>query len=119
MSPPDFARNIAPPSNLSNIPDPETQRGLGDMTAPAASGRVLHINLRFFKYGTSDQSHAAAVTLSMTLIVVLVLIACLGFYSPNSPTFDKIMTLVGNAMILVIGVAIGQKASGAQPDDKD
>jgi peptidoglycan/LPS O-acetylase OafA/YrhL len=117
MSPPDFApRTIPSPGSLSNVPDPATQKGL-DLTGAEASGRVLHLNLGFFKYGTSDKSHAAAVSLSLLLVVVLLAISVCGMFSPNAGSFDKAIGLVGNAMMLVIGVAIGQKTSASKKEE--
>ena len=83
MSPPDFAKPPIPSlGKLSEIPDQETNKGL-DLTGPEAKNRVMLINIGFFKYGTNDKSHAAAVCLSIVLLIVIVIVSVIGMFSPS------------------------------------
>ena len=69
---------IQPPSNLSPKPDRATRRGMSDFTGKDARNRVLYINAGFFKYGTNDKAHAAAIVLSMTLLLAIILLVFFG-----------------------------------------
>jgi hypothetical protein len=82
--------------------------GLPDHTGSSiAGGRVLHVNLFVFKYGTDDKAHAAAMVLS---ILFLIFIAVLSF-APSSPEHDKLLSWLESALLLTVGVAIGQGIS--------
>jgi len=45
---------------------------MNDYTGSEAENRVLHINLWFFKYGTNDKTHAAAMVLSLLLFITII-----------------------------------------------
>lgn len=74
-----------------------------------AAGRVLVINLGFFKYGTSDRFQGAAILMSVILLglVATLLIASILADIPDN-RFDKIFSWLGSAFLLVVGVAIGR-----------
>ncbi len=96
---------IPPPSHVSPVPDDATKAGLKDYTSPTAANRILHINLGFFKYGTSDQAHAAAMVLSLLL---LIFIAAILIFAPSGGVADKILSWLESAFLLTVGVAIGK-----------
>lgn len=96
-----------PEGNLSRVPD-EATRQAADYTASTASERVLYINLWFFKYGTHDRSHGAAVLFSLILLAIFVGVIFVGSSASNAAWFDKVFDWVAGAILFVIGVAIGQ-----------
>ncbi len=75
--------------------------------------RVLVINLRFFKYGTSDRFQGAAILLALTLLLLIASIFVLSalLEIPDN-RFDKTFGWLGSAFLLVMGVAIGRGTSG-------
>lgn len=77
-----------------------------------APGRVLAINLPFFKYGTSDRFQGAAILLSIILLGVIALFL-IGSIFADIPDgrFDKIFSWLGGAFLLVMGVAIGRAST--------
>lgn len=98
---------IPPPENASPVPDKFTKKA--DYTGPSAEGRILQINLGIFKYGTNDQTHAAAMVLS--LLMLLAIIGIFAFAPPGDKT-DRILGLLETAFLLTVGVAIGKSRSG-------
>jgi hypothetical protein len=115
MSPPDYIRPTKMPSlgNLPEAPDSETALGLD---RPAAQ-RVLYLNFGFFKYGTDDKAHAAAILLSIGLLAALFIISLTAIFSPNAPMFERAINIFGNAFLFVAGVAIGQRFTDKTKDD--
>jgi len=102
---------IPPPENAFPLPDKDTKLGLPDHTgSSSAGGRVLHVNLFIVKYGTDDKAHAAAISLS---VLLLIFIAVLSF-APASPEHDKLISWLESAVLITIGVAIGQGMSGSK-----
>ena len=99
---------IPEPKNVSPVPDRDTKKGMSDYTGPSADERVLHINVGFFKYGTNDKAHAAAMVLSLLLFAS---IAVLLIFGMQHEWADKVFTWLGSAFLFVTGVAIG-KGSG-------
>jgi hypothetical protein len=105
---------IPPPSgDLSERPDQYTSR---DWTGPAADNRVLHINLPFLKYGTSDKAHAAAIVLSLVLLAVIIFLSFIGIFSHETSWLDKIFTWLGSTFVFVAGVAVGRSTSSPSED---
>ena len=107
---PPLQPSIPPPSGaLSPTPDPETRKGLRDYTSSeGADERVLHINFGFFRYGTNDKAHAAAIVLSMALLLVIVLLMAAGLFSTEAAWKDKLFGWLGTAFTFVSGVAVGK-----------
>lgn len=99
---------IPPLGNVPTAPDAETRKGLNDFTGDGAPNRVLHINFGFFKYGTDDKGHAAALVLSMLL---LGLTGIAGLIAPDDEWTKTLLQMLGSAFTLVAGVAIGQGIS--------
>jgi hypothetical protein len=93
---------------VSPVPDDATKAGLKDYTSPSAANRVLHLNFGVFKYGTSDQTHAAAMVLSLLL---LLFIAAILIFAPAGEQADKILSWLESAFLLTVGVAIGKSGS--------
>jgi len=103
--PPDLIKN--PDGNLSPSPDPETQK-FPDWTAPEAGNRILHINFRFFRYGTDDKTHAASIILSVAVLIFCVVIAIVGIFANGASWVQTVLSWAGNAFLLVAGTAIGR-----------
>lgn len=107
---------ILPPLNVAPQPDKATQIGLQDFTGNSADKRVLHINLGFIKYGTNDKSHAAAIVLSIVLLLTIIGVIFIGVASPDLAWKEKIFNWLGGAFLFVSGVALGGKSN--QDSDK-
>lgn len=65
-------QKIQPPINVPTESDNDTKKGLNDYTGFSADERVLYINLGFFKYGTDDKKHAAAIVFAFILLTIIV-----------------------------------------------
>lgn len=96
-----------PLSYVANKDQPADYTGGGN-----APERVLFINFWFFKYGTNDKAHGAAVILSLLLLFVITLVY---FFSPTDNS-EKILPWLGNAFLFVAGVAVGK--SGGSDENK-
>lgn len=105
-----------PSGNLPTAPDQFTKLAT-DYTAETADNRILHINLCFFRYGTSDQAHAGAILLSLVILIVMVLLVPVGAFSSNITWIDRVFGWLGSAFLVVAGVAIG-RGSVKQPKGK-
>ena len=103
---------IPEPGNTSPVPDKATKRGLPDFTGPDAPDRILHINLGFFKYGTNDKVHAAAVVFSLLLFTAIVGVLIFGLAATNAGWAEKAFNWLGSAFLFVAGVALGKGSSG-------
>ena len=108
---------IPPLGNLPKEPDAATRKGLKDFTGDDAPNRVLHINFGFFKYGTDDKGHAAALILSMLLLAMIGLTGIAGLIAPNDEWTKTLLQMLGSAFTLVAGVAIGQGISKKGEED--
>lgn len=106
---------ILPPENVSPVPDRATKKGMSDFTGPSADNRVLHINVGFFKYGTNDKAHAAAMVLSLLLFAS---IGALLIFGMSYPWADKVFTWLGSAFLFVTGVAIGKGSAPDKPKEE-
>lgn len=104
---------IPPPNNTSTVPDNATKKGLNDYTGGEADNRVLHINLGFFKYGTSDKTHAAALVLSLLLFLTIVGVIIFG---DGHDWAKEVFRWLGGAFLFVTGVAIGK---GGESSEKE
>lgn len=105
---------IKPPSNLSPKPDKATKLGMPDLTGDEADGRVLRINLWFFKYGVDDKVHAAAVAFSLILLILITAVIFVGMKESNTAWVEKAFSWLGNAFLFVAGIALG----GSSTDNK-
>jgi hypothetical protein len=108
---------IPPPSSgLSTVPDKDTKKGLPDYTAREAPERVLHINLWFFKYGTNDKAHAAALVLSVLLLSIIVgVIIFINSEGAASEWADRVFGWLGSAFMFISGIALGKGSNGDIP----
>jgi hypothetical protein len=105
-------QQILPPEHTSPVPDAATRTGLPDHTGGgAADGRVLRINFGFFKFGTDDKSQAIALILSVLLLAI---ITALAVFANQTDTIKDLMGLLKSAVLLTIGVAVGNSGSGKQ-----
>lgn len=102
---------IPPPPSVSNRPDKATAEGLRDYTGNEASDRVLRINVGIFKYGTNDKIHAAAIALSLVLLIIIVGICIAGFFSSNVSWVEKLFNWATNSFLFIAGIALGKGAS--------
>src|SRR3954447_22376860 len=95
-------KNIPKPSgNLFPYPDKETRRGLPDYTGRDAYDRVLLINSYFFKYGTNDKTHAAALVLSLMILIVIIAVIVYGMNGTNKEWADKVFSWLGGAFLFI------------------
>src|SRR6266852_5215840 len=102
------APRIPPPSgDLSDTPDLATKTR-PDLTGPIAENRILFINARIIRYGTDDKAHAAAITLSLLLLLTALVVMILGLFATNTQWLEKMLSWVGSAFLFVAGVAIGR-----------
>lgn len=106
---------IPPPPTTPDSPDKYTRKG--DFTGEHADDRVLRINLWFFKYGTDDKPHAAAIALSLIILFVLIAVMVIGLFSSQSAWLNKIFDWLGATFIFVAGVAIGRTGSNTKQHD--
>ncbi|MET4293710.1 hypothetical protein [Bradyrhizobium sp. LB5.2] len=104
----------APTSNTSPVPDEDTAKGFDWTGDGRAHNRILHISTKWFRYGTDDKGHAAALVLSALLLVSALLvgiIAVVGLYSGKDPQWvNTLITWVGNAFLFTSGIAVGKSA---------
>lgn len=97
---------IPPPEGASPLPDAETKLGLPDHTGMSpADGRVLRVNLGFLKFGTDDKAQAVAFILSVFMLILLVVLA---IFAPDSEQATNLASLLEKAVLITIGVAVGQ-----------
>lgn len=95
-------------SDASDKPDEATTRA-PDWTASEAPDRSFYINLGFFKYGTADKVHGAAVLFSVLLLIVIVTLIFTGpFLGLPDAWLDRVFTWLGSAFLFVAGVAVGR-----------
>lgn len=118
---PDSEAEVRPPprADLSPNPDPDTATSpdLPDFTGDEAGSRVLHLTTRWLRYGTNDKGHAAALILSVLLLIIvgLVVVAgvAAGYLLGDQPGWlEKTLTWLGNGFFFVAGVAIGKSVEG-------
>lgn len=108
---------IPPPSgDLSPSPDKATRKA-DDFTSGSAENRVLFIDLKFFRYGTSDKTHAAAIALSLIILIVIILVIIVGSFSTNQTWLEKIFTWLGSAFLFTSGVAVGRGSAVAKKEE--
>lgn len=101
-----------PSGNLSPNPDSFTATS-PDYTAETAASRILHIDFKWFRYGTNDQTHAAALILSVLLLLVSFMVICAGIvlgilWEVQSTWLDRAFTWLSGAFLMIAGVAIGK-----------
>ena len=74
----------------------------------SAENRILFIDAGFFRYGTDDKTHAAAIVLSSVLLIVGLLVVAIGSFSSNSVWLERALMLIWNAFMFVAGIALGR-----------
>lgn len=83
-----------------------------DYTAEAnAPDRVMFLNLLFFKYGTNDKAHGAAIVLAIMLLLFMLIVFLSGLFICSPEITEKILTWTGGAFLFVAGVAVGKNGS--------
>ena len=87
---------------------------MNDYTGPQAEDRVLHINFGFFKYGTNDKTHAAALVLSLLLFCTIVGVLIWG---DGGEWAKEAFHWLGSAFLFVTGVALGKGGKEGSPGD--
>lgn len=87
---------------------------MSDWTAPSADNRILYINILVAKYGTDDKQHAAAVFLSLALLLFNLILIVTALFGAQVPWIEKVVNWSGSAFLLTAGVAIGQKVNGSK-----
>lgn len=106
MTPP----QIPPPRNVPREPDPATQK-FPDFTSRTAESRILYLNLGFFRYGTNDKVHAAAVTMSLVLLLVNVALIFIGLFREPTDWHKTAFQWTTNTFLFVAGFALGTSGS--------
>jgi hypothetical protein len=91
-------------SNVSHKPDKYTKMSFIEGGAP---GQVFGLNWFGFKYGTDDKVHAAAVFLSVLLLVLIAFVCLLGTVVDRSWIPTTLQGLIP-AFTFVAGVAVGK-----------
>ena len=84
---------------------------MSDFTGKDARDRVLYINLWFFKYGTNDKVHAAAVVLSIVLLLAIIALIFFGTSHHEGNWDEKAFSWLGGAFLFISGVALGKGGS--------
>jgi hypothetical protein len=107
-----------PPQSISDTPDQDTALN-PDFTGDHARNRILHVNTRWFKYGTDDKAHASAMVLSALLLLSALFLALIGAaasYSGHEMKWlDTIVTWIGNAFLFTSGIAVGKGGKDSSP----
>jgi len=111
-----------PPSNIPDEPDTYTQAAPDYSHPKPAPNRILHIDTKYFRYGTADKAHAAALCLSASLLVSAVIIAiiggCIEASSHSDPKWlDTLVTWIGNGFLFTAGIAVGRSKSKHSEDE--
>jgi len=105
------APDVPAPPSLSDTPDQDTALN-PDFTGDHAKNRVLHVNTRWFKYGTDDKAHASALVLSALLLLSALFLAVVGmivsFSGHEQKWLDTLLTWIGNAFLFTSGIAVGK-----------
>lgn len=113
-----MAIQIPPPPEQATAADQDTAR-FPDFTGERANNRILHITTRWLRYGTDDKGHAAAVVLSLLLLVSAMVVAVIGattqWSGQEAPWLNTMVTWIGNAFLFTAGIAVG-KSRSASPD---
>ena len=104
---------IPPPASITpDEPDSDTRKGLKDYTSPSgAEGRIFYMNLKFFHYGTNDKAHAAAIFLSMALLVAVLIVLAISSFSKNSAAAERTVTSLLSVFTVTVGIAVGKGVS--------
>lgn len=81
-----------------------------DYTGENARERVIFLNLWFFKYGTDDKTHGAAMIFSFILLVSFILITIVDAVThlERKELLETAAPWLWNAFLLALGVAIGR-----------
>jgi peptidoglycan/LPS O-acetylase OafA/YrhL len=120
--PPELNKPLPPipePKGTLDEPDRYTKKA-PDYTEPNAPERVFFINLGFFRYGTKDKAHGAAVLLSILLFMLLVGVIVSGYYQPEGSEWAaQVFTWLGGAFLFVVGVAVGRGTTDKDKTDTE
>lgn len=105
---------IKPPGDdISTEPDKYTKKA-PDMTGPYADKRVFFINTKIFRYGTSDQGHAAALVLSAFMLFVILFLGVIALLRGADMTLLQFLV---SPFSLVAGVAVGKSLGNGSHGD--
>lgn len=73
----------------------------------------MHLNLGIFKYGTNDQTHAAAICLSLLELLCLMILLTV---AAQTDQVKEMISFLQHALLLTVGVAIGQSTTSTAKD---
>ena len=107
---------ITPPDTGSSTEPDQYTKSAPDFTGDNAPERIFFINLFFFRYGTKDKAHGAAVLLSLLLLIVILVVIGVGLRFEQSAWLDRVFTWLGSAFLFVSGVAVGRSGSEEKKD---
>ncbi len=72
----------------------------------------MHVNTRWFKYGTDDKTLASAMVLSALLLLSALVMSIIGavvaFSGHDEKWLETIVTWIGNAFLFTAGIAVGK-----------
>jgi peptidoglycan/LPS O-acetylase OafA/YrhL len=89
-----------------------------DFTGKDAGNRVLYVNFLFFKYGTNDKAHAAALILSTVLLAAIIGLVFFGTRHNNAAWDDKAFSWLSGAFLFIAGVALGKGGAERRRHDE-
>lgn len=75
---------------------------------------MFHVKLGILSYGTDDKTHAAAMCLSLIMLLIVIICLILGAIVGENEWINRILDFIGPAFLITVGVAIGQSVSDQQ-----
>ncbi|NTB04416.1 hypothetical protein [Agrobacterium tumefaciens] len=100
----------SPPAQIPDQPDADTRKD-PCFTDGHAPNQVFHFARWGFAYGTDDKGHAAALTLSFAILLLILLIVFLGAFLTEREWLADILKVLGSAFLIVAGIAVGKSTS--------
>ena len=102
---------VSPPANTSEVPDRHTKTSPA-YTDGSAPNQVFHFKFLGMSYGTDDKTHAAAMCLSLLMLLIVMTCLIAGSIVKDRTGIEQILNFIGPAFLITIGVAIGKSVSG-------
>lgn len=102
---------VPPPAGPQNtIPDAATRKD-PIFTDGHAPNQVFHFQKFGISYGTDDKGHAAAILLSVSILVLIFVIVFVGAWIEDRNWLSEILKVLGNAFLIVTGIAVGKSVN--------
>lgn len=100
---------VATPKNVPSIPDKFTRKDPSFVDG-GAPGQIFKFERWGLKYGTDDKGHAAAIILSVLVVILLGAVFVGGLFVERAWIPDA-LKMLGTTFTFVAGVAIGKSSS--------